>query len=193
MKTVYFDIDTQLDFLYPAGALYAPGAEQIVGAVAALNRHAAQSREVVMSTMDAHAEDDAEFRIWPGHCVAGTLGQRKPESTLLSKRLVIPSIDLAERVDGIEQVLLEKQHLDCFTNPNLEWLLEAFGADRYVVYGVVTEYCVKFAAMGLLKTGKRVEVVTDAIRSLREEDGRAILDEFRSSGGVAVTVSEVLN
>jgi hypothetical protein len=47
--------------------------------------------------------------------------------------------------------------------------------------------------MGLLKTGKRVEVVTDAIRSLREEDGRAILDEFRSSGGVAATVSEVLS
>ena len=34
MKTVFFDIDTQLDFLYPAGALYVPGAERIVPAIA---------------------------------------------------------------------------------------------------------------------------------------------------------------
>ena len=27
MKTVYVDVDTQLDFLYPAGALYVPGAD----------------------------------------------------------------------------------------------------------------------------------------------------------------------
>jgi len=26
MKTVYFDIDTQIDFLFPAGSLYVPGA-----------------------------------------------------------------------------------------------------------------------------------------------------------------------
>ena len=27
MKTVFFDIDTQIDFVFPAGALYVPGAE----------------------------------------------------------------------------------------------------------------------------------------------------------------------
>ena len=30
MKTVFFDIDTQIDFVFPAGALYAPGAESIL-------------------------------------------------------------------------------------------------------------------------------------------------------------------
>ena len=38
MKTVFFDIDTQIDFLYPAGALYVNGAEQIAGTIARLNR-----------------------------------------------------------------------------------------------------------------------------------------------------------
>jgi len=37
MSAVFFDVDTQLDFLYPAGALYVPGAESIVTRVAALN------------------------------------------------------------------------------------------------------------------------------------------------------------
>ena len=30
MTTVFFDIDTQVDFLYPAGALYVPGARPVV-------------------------------------------------------------------------------------------------------------------------------------------------------------------
>ena len=38
MTTVFFDVDTQLDFMFPSGALYVPGAETIVERVAALNR-----------------------------------------------------------------------------------------------------------------------------------------------------------
>ena len=49
MKTVFFDIDTQIDFLFPAGALYAPGAEKIIGTVAKLNHHAAKHRIPVVS------------------------------------------------------------------------------------------------------------------------------------------------
>ena len=191
MKTVFFDIDTQIDFVYPAGALYAPGAERIVDTVAKLNRAAANSGSVVISTMDAHTENDPEFHDWPAHCVVDTVGQRKPAATLLDKRIVIPPAEVAERIDGYQQILLEKRHLDAFTSPNLEWILEVLQADRYVVYGVVTEYCVKFAAFGLLKTGKRVEVVTDAIRALSEDDSRKVLDEFKAAGGV-LTASEQL-
>jgi len=42
MSAVFFDVDSQLDFLYPAGALYVPGAEKIVPAIARLNRFAAE-------------------------------------------------------------------------------------------------------------------------------------------------------
>ena len=41
--------------------------------------------------MDAHAENDPEFAIWPPHCVAGTHGQHKAEATLLEKRVVVPN------------------------------------------------------------------------------------------------------
>jgi nicotinamidase/pyrazinamidase len=192
MKTVFFDVDTQIDFMLPSGALYVPGAERVIERVAALNRHAAGKGWPVISTMDAHAENDPEFRDWPGHCIAGTLGQRKPESTLLARRIVIPSVDAAERIDGFEQIVLEKQHLDCFTNPNLEWLLTAFDAQRYVVYGVVSEICVRFAAFGLLDTGKRVEIVEDAVRALDEAKSAAMFDEFRGRGGVVSRAATLL-
>ena len=173
MKTVFFDIDTQIDFLYPAGALYVPGAEKLVPAIADLNRRA----PMVISTMCAHSEDDPEFKLYPHHCVVGTAGQLKPCTTM---------------VDQARQVILEKQELDCFSSPRLEPLLAELGAQRCVVYGVVTEICVKFAAFGLLKRGLKVEVVTDAVKALDERAAREMFEELRSAGGRSTTTGVLL-
>lgn len=189
MKTVFFDVDTQIDFLYPAGALYVPGAEKMVEQIAALTRFAGSHEIRVVSTMDAHTEDDPEFRVWPPHCVVGVIGQHKPETTLLNRRVIVPNTDVAFNVDEAQQILLEKQTFDCFTNVNLAGLLERLDAKRYVVYGVVTEICVKFAAWGLLKTGKRVELVTDAVRSLNDAASAEMTASFVAAGGVLTTVS----
>jgi nicotinamidase/pyrazinamidase len=192
MKTVFFDVDTQLDFLYPAGALYVPGAEQIVDKIAELNHYAADRGIPVVSDMDAHLEDDPEFRDWPPHCVAGTTGQQKPVATLLEKRVVIPFQPVAlPDLSGIQQILLEKRSLDCFMNPNLPALLKRLDADRYVVYGVVTEICVKHAAMGLLKTGAQVELVTDAVRHLSDANRDRFLAEFQGQGGKLASVDTI--
>ena len=189
MKTVFFDVDTQLDFMYPAGALYVPGAEKIVAQIAALNSFAGAQGIPLVSTMDAHTENDPEFQAWPAHCVAGCIGQHKPESTLLTRRVVVPNMPAAVAVESAQQILLEKQTFDCFTNVNLARLLEGLGAERYVVYGVVTEICVKLAAWGLLKTGKRVELVTDAVRSLNDAASAEMSKAFLAAGGVLTTVS----
>ncbi len=130
MKTIFFDIDTQLDFLYPAGALYVPGAERIVPAIARLNRHAAAHGIPVVSTTDAHPEDDPEFRTWPPHCVAGTTGQHKAEATLLEKRVVVPNREHELAIEGAQQIIVEKQHVDVFTAPNFARVVERLAADR---------------------------------------------------------------
>jgi nicotinamidase/pyrazinamidase len=171
MKTVFFDIDTQIDFVYPAGALYVPGAERILPVIGELNRRA----PAVISSMDAHTEDDPEFATYPHHCVAGTAGQRKPAITLR---------------DG--QVILEKQKLDCFSSPHLEPLLAQLNADRYVVYGVVTEICVRYAAFGLLKTGKPVQLVTDAVKALDEQAASKMFQEFTAAGGRLAVSADIL-
>jgi nicotinamidase/pyrazinamidase len=137
----------------------------------------------VISTLDAHSENDPEFRDWPHHCVVDTVGQQKPASTLLEKRVIVPNRPDAFSIADAHQILLEKQTFSCFSNSNLKNLLRDFGADRYVVYGVVTEVCVKFAAFGLLETGKRVEIVTDAIRALNDETGAKTLADFTGAGG----------
>ena len=188
----FFDVDTQLDFLYPAGALYVPGAESIVPQVAALNRFAAEHSIPVVSTMDAHTENDPEFRQWPPHCVAGTAGQQKPASTLLEKRATIRSASHDFDVQGAQQILLEKQSVDCFTNANLPALLDRLEVNRCVVYGVVTEICVKNAALGLLRSARKVTLVTDAVRSLDDAPCGQFLREFAAAGGTLATVQTIV-
>jgi nicotinamidase/pyrazinamidase len=182
MSAVFVDVDSQLDFLYPAGALYVPGAERIVPAVAKLNRFAAEHGIPVVSTTDAHTENDSEFQTWPHHCVAGTWGQRKAEATLLDRRAVVPNRPGEIAIDGAKQIIVEKQTVDVFAAPNLSRVIEKLGGDGYVVYGVVTEICVLYAVRGLLKLGKPVTVVTDAIETLRAEDSDRALAEFSRGG-----------
>ena len=191
MRTIFFDIDSQLDFLYPAGALYVPGAERIVPAIAHLNRYAMAHGIPVVSTTDAHTENDPEFQVWPAHCVAGTMGQHKAESTLLGKRVVVPNRDCRLALDGAEQIIVEKQHVDAFTAPNMGRIVELLAADACVVYGVVTEICVLFAARGLLKYGKPVTIVTDAVAALSAEASARALAEICAAGGRLALASEI--
>jgi len=190
MKTIFFDVDTQLDFIFPAGALYVPGAENIVGNLGKLTSYAAERAIQIVSTTDAHSEDDAEFKIWKAHCVAGTVGQQKCAATLLSKYQILRSVPGAT-VGAGPQIIVEKQMLDCFTNPNLRPLLKSLAAERYVVYGVVSEYCVKCAAMGLLETGARVELVVDAIQTLDPAAENDLIDDFSAHGGHIATTALV--
>ncbi len=87
------------------------------------------------------------------------------------------------------QLILEKQKLNCFSNPYLAPLLAELNADRYVVYGVVTEICVRLCAFGLLKTGKRVEMVTDAVKALNEVTATNMYMQFTAAGGHLTTAT----
>lgn len=194
VKTVFFDVDTQLDFVNPAGALVVPGAEDISKALTELTRFASANHITIVSTADAHAENDLEFETWKPHCIAGTTGQKKTTGTLLGEALVLSSTvhaleGIRSRVKDAPQIIVEKQMVDCFTNPNLRPLLDLFQADQYVVYGVVTEYCVRSAALGLLKTGARVRLVTDAIKGLHETDEHETIERFQAEGGELTTVA----
>jgi nicotinamidase/pyrazinamidase len=170
MKQVFFDIDTQIDFMFPSGALYVPGAEKLIPTIAALNKRA----PVLISTMCAHAEDDPEFRLYPAHCVAGTVGQQKPTA------LLVPN-----------QILFAKQELNAFANPRLMPLLSELQADAYVVYGVVTEICVLLVAEKLLTLNKPVTIIRDAIRHLDAARSDAFLKDFSARGGIIKTSTEL--
>ncbi len=177
MKTVFVDVDTQLDFMFPAGALYVPGAERLLPAFAQLTRHAAANGIPIVSTTDAHLEHDPEFRDWPPHCVAGTFGQQKAAATLLGTP---------------QQTIVRKRHIDVFAESPLEEVIASLEAQRFLVYGLVTEYCVRTAALGLLKLGGKVEVVRQAIASLNDTDEKRTFAELETAGARLISIHEAL-
>ncbi len=186
---ILVDVDTQIDFLYPVGALYVPGAERIIPFLARLYALGMP----VISTADAHADQDPEFKSWPPHCIAGTLGQKKPADTLRADAVVVPNTpgELPSGWQQASQLIVEKQTLDVFETQTIERVLAGRAAKSYLLCGVVTEICVIRAARGLLQRGHRVEIVTDAVAALTTEAGCAALDELTAAGATLTTVAAI--
>jgi len=91
---------------------------------------------------------------------------------------------LPNDLSQFQQVLLQKQTLDIFESRHARRWWSGFPELRKIaVFGVVTEYCVRFAAKGLLERGHRVCIVRDAIETLNPEESRKTLDELADDRG----------
>jgi nicotinamidase/pyrazinamidase len=192
---IFWDVDTQADFMLPEGKLYVPGAETIIPILAKLTQWAAQHQVLVVASADAHQPGGQEFSQYPPHCLTGTPGQQKIPETSLTPQFTIPNRAGAE-LPGAElyrQIVLEKQKFDVFTNPNTEAFLAQLGKPEIVLYGVVTEICVAAAARGLLSRNYRVTILEDAIRHLDAEKAHAFLNEVRRRGGGVTTAEQLLS
>ena len=213
MNTILWEVDAQADFMLPGGKLYVPGAEKIIPNINRLVDQARQGSVLLISSADAHAPDDPEFRDWPPHCVKGTPGAELVPEARAASQLVIPNQSdfvFPGDLSAYQQILLEKNTLDVFDNPNTGALLAwvnmqsahsqapaatsggSHAVPDFLVFGVVTEYCVLRAADGLLRRGFHVSIVEDAIQSLEEKKGREILDELKSRGAQLVTTDQAL-
>jgi nicotinamidase-related amidase len=92
-----------------------------------------------------------------------------------------------------QQILLEKQTLNIFESRHADTLVQQLGSRaEFVVFGVVTEYCVSFAVKGLLERGRRVAVVQDAIETLKQEDGEKTMAELQNLGARVTTTDQAL-
>ena len=115
-----------------------------------------------------------------------TLHYRYPGSTKVLANLA--GAPLLQR-----KSFFEKNTIDFFADEKSHRLLDEIQAERFVVYGLVTEHCVRAAVLGLLERKARVELVTDAIKSLSAASERAVLEEFTARGGRLTTVGQVIS
>jgi nicotinamidase/pyrazinamidase len=195
-KVVFWEVDTQADFMLPGGKLYVPGAERIIPNLRRLVDAAREGRVFLISDACVHTLEDEEFKVWPPHCLAGTPGAQIIPETLTENFHLIPNrtgARLPADLGKFQQVVLEKQTLDVFDNPNTEAVLERLDREaEFIVFGVVTEYCVRCAASGLLERGRRVAIVTDAVETLNPADGRRTLEELTARGARLLTTDQAL-
>jgi nicotinamidase/pyrazinamidase len=194
-RIVFWEVDTQADFMLPGGALYVPGAEKTLPNLKRLVDAARSGRVFLVSSACHHSPDDPEFKTFGPHCIRNTPGARIVPEGLTENALRVPSADKFDwprDLDSRRQVVVEKQALDVFTNPQTNDLVERLGDAHYVVFGVVTEYCVGLAAKGLLQRGHRVSVVKDAIETLDRSAGTRTLDELKALGADLISTDEAL-
>ncbi|HXZ12530.1 MAG TPA: isochorismatase family cysteine hydrolase [Candidatus Sulfotelmatobacter sp.] len=195
-KIVFWEVDAQADFMLPGGKLYVPGAEKIIPKIQRLVKAATDAGVFLVSSGDAHPENDPEFQRFPPHCLAGSPGARIIPEGLTNDFCTVrndPSSPLPDDTFYWTQVIFQKQTLDVFDNPHAGEFVDQLPADaEYFVFGVVTEFCVKAAAKGLLARRRKVAIVKDAIEGLDQAAGRAALDELQSLGARLITTDEAL-
>jgi len=193
---IFWEVDVQRDFVLPGGHLYVPGAEKLLPNIRRLTDAARQGKVFLVSHGDFHPPNDPEFKIFPPHCVKGTFGSELVPEALTDKVVRVPNdadAKLPEDLSAYQQILLEKQTLSIFETRHADALVQRLGNHaEFVVFGVVTEYCVSFAAKGLLERGRRVAVVQDAIETLKQEDGQKTVAELESLGARLTTTDQAL-
>src|ERR1700683_2625489 len=196
-KIIFWEVDPQADFMLPEGKLYVPGAEKLLPTTRRLTDAARQGRVFLVSHGCFHTPDDPEFKIFPPHCVQGTAGSEFVPEALTDKVVRIPNdahAKLPSDLSAYQQILLEKQTLNIFESLHADALVHRLGhRAEFLVFSVVTEYCVGFAAKGLLQRGRRVAVVRDAIATLKPEDGDKTIAELQQLGARIITADDALS
>jgi nicotinamidase/pyrazinamidase len=189
---VFVDIDTQHDFLDPAGALYIAGSAEILPNLRRLTDFAVGHKIPILATACSHQPDDPELTIFPPHCLADTPGQVRVPATACPSSVVL---DVEERFNGElpSHLTLLKREVNVFSRSDTDELVSRYNRDlpTWVVYGVATDYCVRAAVDGLMQRHCKVVIVVDAIRAIDASVEPSVLSGF-ASGGAVLTLTEVV-
>ncbi len=205
-EVIFWDVDTQHDFMDPDGKLYVGGAEKIKPNLKRLTDYAHERQLHIVASADDHVpghrelSDTPDFQeTFPEHCMRGTPGAEKIEETRLYAPLIvepdpIPHQELARKLwSHGGDVLLRKHWFDVFTNPNTETLLEVWDPTEIVVYGVALDVCDKYAIEGFLARGiPRIHLVVDATRAIHPEKEDELLMEWKKQDVNLVTTKQVV-
>jgi nicotinamidase/pyrazinamidase len=193
---IFWEVDVQADFMLPGGKLYVPGAEKLLPNIRKLTDAARNDEVFLVSHGCFHPANDPEFKQFPPHCLKGTPGAEFVPEALADTFVRVEndaSATLPQDLSKYQQIIMEKQTLDIFETRHADELVERLGsAPEFVVFGVVTEYCVSCAVKGLLQRKRRVTVVRDAIEALASEVGKSTLNELQSLGATMVSTDDIL-
>lgn len=207
MPVVFWDVDTQVDFMRPEGKLYVPGAETIVPNLKRLTDYAHQHGIRIVASADDHVPGHRELsatpdfrQTFPLHCMRGSEGQKKIPETVLKDPLEIapepqPAAELEKTVKSHRgDFLLTKHWFDVFTNDNIETVIAALKPRTIVLYGVATDVCNKYAIEGLLSRHPEIRLfaVSDAMKPIDPAAQEHLLKEWGDAGVRIVETDELI-
>ena len=177
---LFWNVDTQIDFIEPTGKLYVKGAEKLKPVLKKITNYAAENHIRVINTCDFHLINSKELspkpdyiNSFPEHCMAGTRGAEFIDETRpmlpaivdwMTELAILPQLANANQ---FRNIVIRKDAFDVFEgNPYTTSILNLIQPEKVFVYGVTTNVCVDKAVSGLVKMGFNVFVFEDAIKEL---------------------------
>jgi nicotinamidase/pyrazinamidase len=181
MKKFLVVIDTQYDFVMPDGALYVGTAEEIiVPGIKFLANLNPDEYTGALFTYDTHTpkvyEGSSESEMFPIHCVKKTPGWANVFNDCLVHKN-IPVFRLEKGVFNMwEEDGLKLERFDRSTSI-VRPVIDLFIRDEFFdhmnpnevtieVFGVASDFCVKWAVDGFVKRGFKVNVVAELCRGI---------------------------
>jgi nicotinamidase/pyrazinamidase len=195
-NTIFWDVDTQFDFMRPEGKLYVPGAEAIIPRVSEVRRFALESGYSMVADIDWHSPGDDEIsqtpdfkQTFPPHCMAGEPGS---ERVGFLGDVPIEYIEMDEmdtetlkKLIAKEQfhIVIRKNSLDVFENPNTNELVKLIKTKKAIVFGVALDFCVYNVVRGLSRfVGIELCLLKDTVKGLGARPDGDVFDEFERMG-----------
>jgi nicotinamidase/pyrazinamidase len=206
-STIFWDVDTQYDFMMPDGKLYVPDATDIIPNLEKIIMFARKHEIQIMGSIDYHTLQDEEIsdnpdfhETFPPHCLANEPGHEKIPATAPLNPLWIDSTPV--HPDELKRMLhqhngeiyFRKQRFDVFTNPNVKPVMELIQPKKIVVFGVALDVCDAYAMEGFLAMNRfQLFLVTDAVKPIYADKGEKLIHKWKSQGVKMVTTAEVLD
>ncbi|HHX94614.1 MAG TPA: cysteine hydrolase [Clostridia bacterium] len=170
-KKAVLVIDMLVDFIYFLGALYV-GDEpaRVVFPIAdLLERERAEGTKIIY-VCDRHKREDAEFKMFPPHCIEGTKGagivsELKPQ-------------------EG--DLIIYKRRYSAFSGTDLDITLREHGINELVLVGVCTNICVLYTAADARNLNYSVSVPKNCVASFDSSAHEFALKEMENTLGVKV-------
>jgi nicotinamidase/pyrazinamidase len=193
---IFWDVDTQFDFMKPEGSLYVPGAETIIDKVSEVRKFALQNGYSIIADMDWHKPENEEIsespdfkKTFPPHCMAGSPGSERlgylgdvPIEYIETDK--IPPEMLKKLVEKEQfHIVIRKESLNVFDNPNTDRLIEIVRPDVVAVFGVALDFCVKLVLEGLAKHhGVKRILLKDVVKGLDPKTEDNIISNLQQTG-----------
>jgi nicotinamidase/pyrazinamidase len=203
--TLFWDVDTQYDFMRPEGRLYVAGAEGIIDSVSEARRFALENGYSIIAPTDWHREGNEEISnrpdfktTFPPHCMAGKPGSERVGYLGKLPMAVVPNEKMGDdelrKLTANEQfhIVIRKEELDVFSNPNTARIVKMLEPKRAVIFGVALDLCVLQVVDGLLKTGGiKLYLLKDAVKGLGLKGDNEMIEELRKKGVEIISVADL--
>lgn len=204
-ETVFFDIDTQYDFISSQGKLPVPGAKTILYNISTVRRLALDNGFSIVATTDYHNTDNPEISLepdfkttFPPHCMAGQLGAERI-GYLGNVNVDYIEVNQTDE-DTIKKIIDKKQFhivvrkdsVSPFDNPNVVKLFSLLLPKTVFVFGVALDVCVYNAVKGLKQhSDPAVYVVKDAVKGLGIIPDEQVYQEFEQLSVQSISVDNL--